>query len=169
MDHGTFSDLLRYSHHLTRFDIVNILLTEHFSSPVEPVKCPSVRTVNAHYDDMMQLGHDHTLLPTLVMRFPGLFKWEFFWGIPNLKSLGVDTDGDLEVTIDQLDTMPSTAFSGSEILKLSRHPGNNIFEGLNGFLRHVNTLVSIDISSPLADNLTVQDIVPSKSFFAKIV
>ncbi|KAG0285333.1 hypothetical protein BGZ96_010386 [Linnemannia gamsii] len=181
MDYNIFSDILRYSPHLThlslaKFDIVPPALSRSGNLP--PFTSPSVRTLTASIQQVLHLGSLDLpeSYPPLLAHFPNLI----IWNIPLIEFLNADIKPtlahalhhavntysplltDLEFrwgTTGLVHSLLAGAFSGVRLRRIGftnhRSKGKCGIDGMMpGILNHADSIVSVTLSAfiPNPDN-----------------
>lgn len=78
MDHSTFSDVLRYSAHLTDLALAKVVFTSPLSPSSETPLFTSTRicTLTATIHQTLHLGHQDSAPPPLLVHLPALTTWK---------------------------------------------------------------------------------------------
>ncbi|KAF8946860.1 hypothetical protein BGZ47_011099 [Haplosporangium gracile] len=171
MDHTTFSDILQYSPHLSDISLNKVVFTSplSFSSDTPLFMSSSVRTISATIQQILHLGHQDFVPPSLLAHFSNLTTWRIFpldFLDTDIKSTLVQalhnavntycpllTDLDFRWgTTSLVNSLLAGAFSGVKARKIKftydRSRNNCSLDGLMpGILKHANSLVSITLSA----------------------
>ncbi|KAF9119451.1 hypothetical protein BGW39_000293 [Mortierella sp. 14UC] len=190
IDHGTFPELLLYSLCLVEISIIYVIFLAPFPSHEEPVRSPSVKVVSGNCTQMLNLGHQESVMPSLFVHFPNVVKWQPFWSwsddnlltgrarirrlqhiiatlCPLLKNVDIEVDTQSVRTISQLNNMIATAFP-KDLEDIKLFHCHSPCESMTGLLAHSNIFMSIELWRRL-DEDPLAPIAPFDILFFRIV